>query len=133
MSIPALIFSAYSPYLLLNLIGKKQGGSTITQQLAENLFSGERAHNPFVRFTQKLKEWIIAVQLERRYTKQEIITMYLNTVDFGAYNTYGIKSAAHTYFNVTPDKLTPDQAALLVGMVKGPGVLLANQASRQGH
>lgn len=106
----------------LNLIGKKQGGSTITQQLAENLFSGERARNPFVRITQKLKEWIIAVQLERRYTKQEIVTMYLNTVDFGAYNTFGIKSAAHTYFNTTPDKLTPDQAALLVGMVKGPGI-----------
>jgi penicillin-binding protein 1A len=108
--------------LLLNLVGHKQGGSTITQQLAENLFSGQRAHNPFVRFTQKLKEWIIAVQLERRYTKQEIVTMYLNTVDFGAYNTFGIKSAAHTYFNVTPDKLSPDQAALLIGMVKGPGV-----------
>ena len=107
---------------LLNLIGKKQGGSTITQQLAENLFSGERAHNPFVRFTQKLKEWIIAVQLERRYTKQEILTMYLNTVDFGAYNTFGIKSAARTYFSTTPDKLSPDQAAMLVGMVKGPGI-----------
>jgi penicillin-binding protein 1A len=108
--------------LLLNLVGKKQGGSTITQQLAKNLFSGLKASNSFVRFTQKLKEWIIAVELERRYTKQEIITMYLNTVDFGAYNTFGIKSAAHTYFNVTPDKLTPDQAALLVGMVKGPGI-----------
>jgi penicillin-binding protein 1A len=108
--------------LLLNLVGPKQGGSTITQQLAENLFSGQRAHNPFVRFTQKLKEWIIAVQLERKYTKQEIVTMYLNTVDFGAYNTFGIKSAAHTYFNVTPDKLTPDQAAMLIGMVKGPGI-----------
>jgi penicillin-binding protein 1A len=107
---------------LLNLLGKHQGGSTITQQLALNLFTGERAHNPFIRITQKLKEWIIAVQLERRYTKQEIITMYLNTVDFGAYNTYGIKSAARTYFSVTPDKLTPDQAALLVGMVKGPGL-----------
>jgi len=104
----------------LNLF-KKQGGSTITQQLALNLFSGARAHNPLVRFTQKLKEWIIAVRLERRYTKQEILTMYLNTVDFGAYNTFGIKSAAHTYFNVTPDKLTPDQAAMLIGMVKGPG------------
>ncbi|HKB44526.1 MAG TPA: transglycosylase domain-containing protein, partial [Chitinophagaceae bacterium] len=107
--------------LLLNLVGSKQGGSTITQQLAKNLFSGLKASNSFVRFTQKLKEWIIAVELERRYTKQEIITMYLNTVDFGAYNTFGIKSAAHTYFNTTPDKLTPDQAALLVGMVKGPG------------
>lgn len=107
---------------LLNLIGKKQGGSTITQQLAKNLFSGLKEHNAIRRLTQKLKEWIIAVDLERRYTKQEIITMYLNTVDFGAYNTFGIKSAAHTYFNVTPDKLSPDQAALLVGMVKGPGI-----------
>ena len=106
----------------LNLLGKKQGGSTITQQLAENFFTGERARNPFVRFTQKLKEWIIAVRLERRYTKQEIITMYLNTVNFGAYNTFGIKSAARTYFNITPDKLSPDQAAMLVGMVKGPGL-----------
>ncbi|MDB4903477.1 MAG: peptidase [Mucilaginibacter sp.] len=107
--------------LLRNLVGSKQGGSTITQQLAKNLFS-VKASNSFVRFTQKLKEWIIAVELERRYTKQEIITMYLNKVSFGAYNTFGIKSAAHTYFNVTPDKLTPDQAALLVGMVRGPGI-----------
>jgi len=106
--------------VLLNLVGSKQGASTITQQLAKNLFSGQGSHNPFVRITQKLKELIIAVRLERRYTKQEIITMYLNKVSFGAYATYGIKSAAHTYFNVTPDKLTPDQAALLIGMVKGP-------------
>jgi penicillin-binding protein 1A len=106
---------------LLNLIGKRQGGSTITQQLAKNLYHPKVAHNPFLRFTQKLQEWIIAVELERRYTKQEIITMYLNKVSFGAFNTFGIKSAAHTYFNVTPDKLAPDQAALLIGMVKGPG------------
>jgi len=108
--------------VFFTLIGKKQGASTITQQLAKNLFSGPIAHNPFVRVTQKLKEWITAIRLERRYTKQEIITMYLNTVDFGAYNTFGIKSAARTYFGVTPDKLTPDQAALLVGMLKGTGV-----------
>ncbi len=106
--------------LVLNIF-KRQGGSTITQQLALNLFS-ERSHNRFVRFTQKLKEWITAVQLERHYTKEEIITMYLNTVDFGAYNTFGIKSAARTYFNTTPDRLTPDQAALLVAMVNGPGL-----------
>ena len=108
--------------VFFTLIGKKQGASTITQQLAKNLFSGPIARNPFVRVTQKLKEWITAIRLERRYTKQEIITMYLNTVDFGAYNTFGIKSAARTYFGVTPDKLTPDQAALLVGMLKGTGV-----------
>jgi len=103
------------------LIGQKQGGSTITQQLAKNLFT-EKSNNPFVRITQKLQEWITAVKLERHYTKEEILTMYLNTVDFGAYNTYGIKSAARTYFNTTPDKLTPDQAALLIGMVNGPGI-----------
>ena len=105
--------------IFLNIF-KRQGGSTITQQLALNLFS-ERSHNKLVRFTQKLREWITAVQLERHYTKEEIITMYLNTVDFGAYNTFGIKSAARTYFNVTPDKLTPDQAALLIAMINGPG------------
>jgi penicillin-binding protein 1A len=106
--------------IFLNIF-KKQGGSTITQQLALNLFS-ERSHNKLVRITQKLKEWITAVQLERHYTKEEIVTMYLNTVDFGAYNTFGIKSAARTYFSTTPDKLTPDQAALLVAMINGPGI-----------
>ncbi|MBE7175353.1 MAG: transglycosylase domain-containing protein [Mucilaginibacter polytrichastri] len=105
--------------ILYNLVGKKQGASTITQQLALNLFS-ERSRNPFKRIVQKLQEWVIAVKLERNYTKQEIITMYLNTVDFGTYNTYGIKSAARTFFNSTPDKLTPDQAATLIGMLKGP-------------
>jgi penicillin-binding protein 1A len=107
--------------IFYNLIGKKQGGSTITQQLALNLFS-ERSHNVVKRIQQKLQEWIIAVQLERKYTKEEILTMYLNTVDFGAYNTFGIKSAARTYFNTTPAKLTPDQAALLVGMINGPSI-----------
>ena len=106
--------------IFLNIF-KRQGGSTITQQLALNLFS-ERSHNKLVRLTQKLREWITAVQLERHYTKEEIITMYLNTVDFGAYNTFGIKSAARTYFSTTPDKLTPDQAALLVAMINGPGL-----------
>ncbi len=107
--------------IFYNLIGKKQGGSTITQQLALNLFS-ERAHNPFKRIIQKLQEWITAVKIERNYTKEEILTMYLNTVDFGAYNTFGIKSAARTYFGVTPAQLTPNQAALLIGMVNGPGI-----------
>lgn len=106
-----------------NLIGHKQGGSTITQQLALILFSGrERSHNPIARTIQKLQEWIIAVRIERNYTKEEILTMYLNTVDFGAYNTFGISSAAATYFNTTPDKLTPDQAALLVRMVNAPSL-----------
>ena len=105
--------------LLYNLTGHKQGGSTITQQLAKNLYS-QQSSNIFSRIIQKLKEWVIAVKLERHYTKEELITMYLNTVDFGAYNTFGISSASHTYFNTTPDKLTPDQAATLIQMVKGP-------------
>lgn len=107
--------------VLYNMVGHKQGGSTITQQLAKNLFNGAQgAHNPIKRIIQKLQEWIIAVRIERNYTKEEIITMYLNTVDFGAYNTFGISSAAATYFNTTPANLTPDQAALLVRMVNAP-------------
>lgn len=105
--------------IFLNIF-KRQGGSTITQQLAKNLFTEQPSHNKLVRLTQKFKEWITAVQLEKHYTKEEIITMYLNKVDFGAYNTFGIKSAARTYFSTTPDKLTPDQAALLMGMINAP-------------
>lgn len=102
-----------------NMIGKKQGGSTITQQLALNLFSEEgRAKSVFKRIPQKLKELIVAIKLERNYTKEEIITMYLNTVDFGN-NSFGIKAASQTYFNTTPAKLSAAQAATLVGILKG--------------
>jgi penicillin-binding protein 1A len=108
--------------LLYLMIGRKQGASTITQQLALNLFSKEeRAHNPINRIIQKLKEQIIAVRIEKHYTKQEIITMYLNTVDFGS-NTFGISSAATTYFNTTPAQLTADQAAVLIQILKGPTI-----------
>lgn len=104
---------------LYAIIGKKQGGSTITQQLALNLFSEEgRAKNSFKRIIQKFQEWVIALKLERNYTKEEIITMYLNTVDFGN-NAYGIKAAARVYFNTTPDRLTVPQAAVLIGLQKG--------------
>ncbi len=104
---------------LYNLIGKKQGGSTITQQLALNLFSDEgRARSALKRIPQKLRELIVAIKLERNYTKEEIITMYLNTVDFGN-NSYGIKAAARTYFNTSPAKLSAPQAATLVGILKG--------------
>jgi penicillin-binding protein 1A len=101
------------------LVGKKQGGSTITQQLALNLFSEEgRQRNFAKRILQKFQEWVIAVKLERNYTKEEIIVMYLNTVDFGN-QAYGIKSAARVYFNTSPDKLTVPQAATLIGILKG--------------
>ncbi|HEX7366756.1 MAG TPA: transglycosylase domain-containing protein [Pelobium sp.] len=102
-----------------NLIGKKQGGSTITQQLALNLFSDEgRAKSFLKRIPQKLRELIVAIKLERNYTKEEIITMYLNTVDFGN-NSYGIKAAARTYFNTSAAKLSAPQAATLIGILKG--------------
>jgi penicillin-binding protein 1A len=109
--------------IFYNLAGNRQGASTITQQLALNLFSKEgRSRNFMKRLIQKSQELIVAVKLERQYTKEEIITMYLNTVDFGSYNTYGIKSAARTYFSTTPDKLKPEQAAILIGMLKGPSL-----------
>lgn len=104
---------------LYALIGKKQGGSTITQQLALNLFSEEGRQKNFAkRILQKFQEWVIAVKLERNYTKEEILVMYLNTVDFGN-QAYGIKSAARVYFNTTPDQLTIAQSATLVGILKG--------------
>lgn len=99
-------------------MGLKGGGSTITQQLALNLFNDNRASNKLVRVVQKLKEWIVAVKLEKNLTKDEIITLYLNTVPFGD-NTYGIKNASLTFFNKTPDKLTLEESAVLIGMLKG--------------
>ena len=81
-------------------LGKRGGASTITQQLARQLFVGVRSRNKVQAVTKKFKEWVIAVMLERRYTKQEIIAMYLNIYDFG-YQADGIKSAAKIYFNKT--------------------------------
>lgn len=94
------------------------GGSTITQQLAKQLFSPD-ADNVIQRALQKPIEWVIAVQLERIYTKEEIITLYLNQFDF-LYNAVGIKSAAKVYFNTSPDQLTIEEAATLIGMCKNP-------------
>jgi penicillin-binding protein 1A len=95
------------------------GGSTITQQLAKNLFPREENQNIFKLAVRKLKEWVIAVKLERNYTKQEILAMYLNTVDFGS-QSFGIKSAARTFFNKTPDSLNVQESALLIGLLKAP-------------
>lgn len=99
-------------------LGQRGGGSTITQQLALNLFNGERASNPVSRAIQKLKEYIIAIRLERNFTKQEILALYLNAVPFGD-NVYGIRNAARTFFQTEPDRLDPVQAATLIGMLKG--------------
>lgn len=98
-------------------MGKEGGGSTISQQLALNMFHG-RATGKFARIMQKFKEWILAVELEKRYTKKEIIIMYFNTVPWG--NSYGIKSAAKRYFNKETQDLTVEESAMLVGMLKGP-------------
>src|SRR5690606_30547988 len=97
-------YSRTMTVVFYTLLGNKQGGSTITQQLALNLFSERREKNTLKRIMQKFQEWITAVRLERNYTKEEIIMMYFNTVDFGYKNTFGIKSGARTFFNTTPDK-----------------------------
>ena len=100
-------------------LGKQGGGSTITQQLALGLFGDARATNKLKRVMQKLKEWIIAVKLERNFTKEEILTYYLNTVAFSE-NVFGIRNAARTFFQKEPDRLTVDEAAVLIGMVNAP-------------
>jgi penicillin-binding protein 1A len=97
-------------------LGKSGGASTITQQLAKMLFS-EDPSSTWERIKQKMQEWIIAAQLERRYTKAEIISMYFNRYDF-VNNAVGIKSAAQVYFRSSPDSLKIEEAATLVGMLK---------------
>lgn len=102
------------------MLGKAGGGSTITQQLAKQLWS-PRANNIFERALQKPIEWVIATKLERLYSKEEILTMYLNQFDF-LYNAVGIKSAAQVYFSTTPAELKMEEAAMLVGMCKNPSL-----------
>ncbi|MBL19604.1 MAG: penicillin-binding protein [Flavobacteriaceae bacterium] len=98
-------------------LGSKGGGSTITQQLARQLFTGVRSSNKLEAVIQKIKEWVIAIRLERRYTKSEIITMYLNIYDFN-YNADGIRSASSIYFSKMPKEMSLSESAMLVGMLK---------------
>lgn len=117
--------------LLRALIGKltfsfRGGGSTITMQLAENIFrtmtenQGSLYKIDFLRpFVIKIKEWIISIQLEKSFTKDEIIAMYFNTIFFGS-NSYGINTAATTFFNTTPDSLNYQESAMLIGMLNAP-------------
>ncbi len=98
-------------------LGRAGGGSTISQQLAKNLFP-RTSHSFLTLPFMKLKEWVLAVKLERNLTKNEIITMYLNTVPFGD-NVYGIRNASMTFFYKTPDKVSIDESATLIGMLKG--------------
>lgn len=120
---PTAIFGAVYD----NLRGESRGGSTITQQLAKNLYKtrtddskGVLGHIPGLNIViSKTKEWLTAIKLEQRYTKEEILAMYLNTVDFGS-NSFGIQVASKTFFNTSPDSLKPEQAAVLVGLLKAP-------------
>lgn len=94
------------------------GGSTLTQQLAKNLFPREKKSAVGTVYA-KLKEWIVAIKLERNYSKDEILSMYLNTVDYGS-NAFGIKAASHTFFTKLPSELEVEEAAVLVGLLKAP-------------
>ncbi len=108
--------------LFRNILGGQRsagGGSTLSQQLAKNLFPRQENPSTYQIVIIKLKEWVTAAKLERNYTKEEIIAMYLNTVDFGSH-AFGIKLAAKTYFNTTPEELKAEEAAVLVGMLKAP-------------
>lgn len=101
-------------------LGRAGGGSTLTQQLAKQLWS-PRANNIIERAMQKPIEWVIATKLERLYSKEEILLMYLNQFDF-LYNAVGIQSASQVYFSTTPSKLKIEEAAMLVGMCKNPSL-----------
>ncbi len=102
-------------------LGSQGGASTITMQTAKNLFTDNWAtKNKLLRIIQKIKESIIAIKLERNFTKQEIITLYLNTVPFSD-NLFGVSNASRTFFQKEPDRLTIEEAALLIGMINGPG------------
>ena len=127
---PGIDFKATSRAIVF--MGKRGGGSTITQQLAKNLFKTRNQtaapteweqwleDKPFVdKSFDKLKEYVISGQLEQRYSKEEILTLYLNTVEFSS-GSYGIKAASMTYFGVEPKDLRLEQAATLVGMLKAP-------------
>ena len=98
-------------------LNQRGGASTITQQLARQLFVGVRSRNIFQAVTQKIKEWVIAVRLEKQYTKEEILTMYLNIYDFGYYGD-GIKSASNIYFSKEPIDLKTEESAMLIGMLQ---------------
>ena len=103
-------------------LGREGGASTITMQTAKNLFTENwNTKNFLLRGIQKLKEGLIAIKLERHFTKEEILTLYLNTVAFGD-NVFGIRNASKTFFQKEPDRISVEEAAVLIGMVNGPGL-----------
>src|SRR5258706_5077629 len=102
-------------------LGSQGGGSTITQQLAKALLNQGRNVSSIRRVIEKIKEYIIAVKLERNFTKEEILALYLNAVPYSD-NVFGIRNASRTFFQKEPDRLTVEEAATLVGMINGPGL-----------
>ena len=118
-------FYGFLTSVLSTAKGGKRGGSTITQQLAKNLFETRKKksqgiikHVPFIRtLVYKCKEWLTSLEIEHVYNKQQILELYMNTVPFGN-NSFGIKAASLKYFNKTPDSVSQSQAALLIGMLK---------------
>lgn len=114
----------------ISSLGRSGGASTITQQLAKNLFHGEGSKFLPFRIIQKCKEWIIATKLERQYTKQEIIALYLNKVDF-VNSAVGIRSAAKIYMNKEPKDLSIEESALFVGMLKNPALYNPTKEKRK--
>ena len=119
IDIKALFRAAFKTVLLHQR--SAGGGSTITQQLAKQVYTKEVASNIWERAMQKPIEWVIAVKLEKLYTKEEIINMYLNHFDF-CYNAVGIRSAARIYFDKLPSELDVEQSAMLVGMLQNPSL-----------
>jgi penicillin-binding protein 1A len=114
----------------ISSLGRSGGASTITQQLAKNLFHGEGSRFLPFRIIQKCKEWIIATKLERQYTKQEIIALYLNKVDF-VNSAVGIRSASKIYMGKEPKDLTIEESALFVGMLKNPSYYSPTKEKRK--
>ena len=112
-------------------LGGEGGASTITMQTAKNLFT-DYSRNPLKRIIQKIKESIISIKLERNFTKQEILTLYLNTVPFSD-NVYGVRNAAKTFFQKEPDRLNIEEAAVLIGMVNGPGLYNPRRNPKQAY
>lgn len=111
-------------------LGKDGGASTITQQLAKQMFTGVASLSFSERILQKLKEWIIAIRLERNYTKEEIIAMYLNIFEFN-YGAFGIQAASEIYFGKTQEDLSIQECAMLIGMLKSPSLYSPNRNPKQ--
>ena len=119
-------YGLFKNIITLGSSGLEGGGSTITQQLAKNLFKirkekkGKLSNVPFIGLViSKIKEWIVAVKLEEFYTKNEILSMYLNTAEYGS-NSYGIKVASKTYFNKLPSQINYNEASIIVGLLNKP-------------